>query len=93
MKLTKRKIQAASDYRTFDGYDLDEFQEIYPDLYMDFIYDIRYDVQKVFVSRNPECNFIGVRDTDDGYYVYDNSMVVDPGWYEVTFSELADYLS
>lgn len=93
MKVTKRKIQAASDFRTFDGYDLDEMQEIFPDIYMDFIYDIRYDVNTVYISKNPNCPYIGVQDSLGDYYVYVNDHPdFEPGWFEVTFTELSNYL-
>lgn len=93
MKLTKRKIQAASDYRTFYGYSLDELEEIYPDIYADFFYDIRNDVDEVFISSNPANDCIGCHDmSEDKYYIW-NEDVNDTGWYEVTFEELFNYLA
>ena len=94
MKLTKRKIQAASDFRTFDGYDLDELQESFPDTYMDYIYNVRYDVAKVFLSRDVDCDYIGCQDSLGDYYVCNIiESGYDPEWFEVTFQELSDYLS
>ena len=97
MKITRKTIQAASDYRTFDGLSIDEVEESYPTIYYDYFYDIRNDVREVFLSKNPECKFVGVEDTEGKYYVYKTTTYyedgeVDPGWYEVTFQELFNYL-
>ena len=97
MKITRKTIQAASDYRTFDGLSLDEVEESYPNIYYDYFYDIRNDVREVFLSKNPECKFVGVEDTEGKYYIYKTTTYyedgeVDPGWYEVTFQELFNYL-
>lgn len=93
MKITKRKIQAASDFRTFAGYDMDEMQESSPDVYWDYLYDIRTDVQRCFISFNPNCEFIGVQDSLGDYFVYKvDDPDFGPGWFEVTFEELSEYL-
>jgi len=93
LKITKHKILAASDFRTFSGYDLDELEESFPDIFYDYIYDIRHDVSRVFVSHNPKCEFIGALDSDGGYYVYKKEDPdFGPGWFEVDFTELAEYL-
>lgn len=98
MKITRKTIQAASDYRTFDGLSIDEVEESYPNIYYDYFYDIRNDVREVFLSKNPECKFVGVEDTEGKYYIYKTTThygdgEVDPGWYEVTFQELFSYLN
>lgn len=94
MKITKRKIMAASDYRTFDGLALDELFESNPDLYYDYFHDIRFDVDEALISRNPNCPYIGVIDKEGKHYVYKNAELGEegPGWYEVSFAELFDYL-
>ena len=93
MKITKRKVTASTDYRTFDGFRLDEVEEMFPDIYYDYFYDIRNDVEEVYISRDPECEFVGALDTDGMYLVYKKEDPdFGPGWFEVTFEELAEYL-
>ena len=92
MKVTKKKIQAASDFRTFGGYSLDEVEESFPDLYYDMFYDLRTDVDEVFISNDPENIYIGAHDkNEDRYYIWRTDLE-DPGWYEVDFEELFRYL-
>ena len=93
LKITKRKVTAASDFRTFNGYDLDELSEWYPDILYDHLYDIQDDIKQVFVSNNPECEFFGVEDLSGNYFVYKQyDPDYGPGWFEVDFAALADYL-
>ena len=90
MKLTRKKIQAASDYRTFVGLSLDEVEESNPDVYYDYIYDIRFDVDTVYLSKSDSNNMVGVQDKEGKYYVYNAED--EPGWYEINFDELFTYL-
>ena len=92
MKITKRKIQAASDYRDFNGLSLDEVEESYPDLYYDVISDIRNDVDEVYLSNDPANFFVGVHDKNENRYYVLRTDIVDSGWYEVDFEELFKYL-
>lgn len=96
MKITHRKIAASTDYRTFDGFSLEELEEIYPDIYLDVFYDVRYDVETAFISRNPDCKYYGAQSPDDNlYYLWSPKgfRKMSPGWYEVTFEELSRALS
>lgn len=93
MKITRCKIQAAEDFRSFNGYDMDEMKELFPDVYYDWLYDIRTDVKQCFISENPQCKFIGVQDTLGDYYIYKiDDPDFGPGWFEVSFEELSEYL-
>lgn len=93
MKITRKTIQAASDYRTFDGLSLDEVEESYPEIYADYFYDIRNDVDEVYISKNADCMYIGTHDkSEDKYYVFRND-IAEAGWYEVDFEELFEYLA
>lgn len=93
MKITRKPIKAASDYRTFDGLSLDEVEESYPEIYADYFYDIRNDVDEVYISKNADCMYIGTHDkSEDKYYVFRND-IAEAGWYEVDFEELFEYLA
>ena len=93
MKISRKKIQAASDFRVFSGLTLEELSESDPDLYYDFFHDIRSDAELAYISKNSDCDFVGVKDNEGKYYVYKKSYGIDgPGWYEVDFNELFNYL-
>lgn len=93
MRITCRKIQASSDFRIFDAYSVEEAEEMIPEIYYDFFYDVRNDVNQIYVSKNPLCTHIGAQDSDGRYFVYDEAEPeFGPGWFEVTFAELSDYL-
>ena len=90
-----RQISAAQDLRTFDALTLQELKETNPDIYFDYFHDIRHDVDTAYISKNPECEFIGALDTDGDYYIYNRvpDFNDDPGWYQISFDELFDYLA
>lgn len=90
MKLTKTKITAASDFRGFNGYDLEELKEMLPNIYNDYFYAIRSDIETAYVSTDPECRYVGAKDTHGDYYVYSPDEL---RWAEVYFTELSRYLS
>lgn len=92
MKITRKKIQAASDYRTFDGLSVDELEESESELYYDYFFDIRKDIREAFISKNRDCKYVGVEDQEGKYYIYDAEGSEGPGWYEVTFDQLFEYL-
>lgn len=88
----KRYIKATYDFRTFDGYFLDELEENDKQLYIDVFHDLRNDVEVAYISRNKDCPYIGAKDYADNYYVWvreTSEKFPDHAWYEVTFDELA----
>lgn len=96
MRITRtRKINAASDFRRFDGFTVEELQEIYPDIFEDMIEDIQEDIDEIYISKNPACPFYGVKELDGSIdlWVPDRyGRMEGPGWFEVTFEELAQAL-
>lgn len=92
MKITHKKIQAASDYRTFDGLSIDEIEESYPDIFEFYFKDIYNDIEEVYLSKNPNNNRVAILDTDGMYCAYLANGTEGPGWYETTFKDLFDWL-
>ena len=93
MKRMIRNVQAASDFRTFDGYSIDEVLELFPEIYEYYLARVSDDIDRVYIPRHiAKCEYIGVLDTEGQYYVWEGDGEDGPGWYEVTFEELADLL-
>lgn len=93
MKITKRKITAAQDFRSFDGFSPEELKELDPDFYYDVVYNIRNDVDTIYLSKNSDCEYIGALDSDGNYFYYKlNDPETIETWFESSFEELANLL-
>lgn len=88
----KRFIMSAQDFRTFDAYTWDEVEEWYPELYNDKLWEgIRDYVRKVFVSKNEDCDYVGILAVDGAYFICPLHSE-NPPLCEVDFEEFFDYL-
>lgn len=84
----KRLVRAVSDFRSFDGYTVEELEEFYPD-YLD---EIGIDVDgasQVYIPRNPNNEFVAIEYNVNDIRLYRN------GQYDckVSFGTMYDVLS
>lgn len=88
MKITKKKIQAASDYRTFDAYTPEEIDEMFPDWETWASKEEIHDAELVYLPKSEENPYIGIKYPDGEIWVYGAGRDA-----KVSFEELCDYMS
>lgn len=88
MKITKKKIQTASDYRTFDAYTPEEIDEMFPDWKTWASKEEIHDAELVYLPKSEENPYIGIKYPDGEIWVCGAGRDA-----KVSFEELCDYMA